>query len=306
MSATVFAPSSAARTPRYRTAVVGGHALAYREAGNPAKPTLVLLHGFPTSSHMYRGLMAELAGEYHVVAPDHLGFGASDAPPADEVSYTFELLTELTFGLLDQLGLGRFALYVQDYGAPIGLRIAARHPERITAIISQSGNAYKEGFTPFWEPLVSYAKARAAGERPDDTAVRTLLRPDATRWQYTHGVPADRHERISPDTWTLDQARLDRPGNVDIQLDLFADYLFNLDQYPAFQQMFRQHQPPLLAVWGQGDEIFGPDGARAFSRDLPDAQIHLLDTGHFALETHLPEITELVRQFLREAVGVQR
>ncbi|GAA4285759.1 alpha/beta hydrolase [Georgenia daeguensis] len=306
MSTTALAPRSATGgAVRYRTAVVGGHTLAYREAGDPARPTLVLLHGFPTSSHMYRGLMAELAGEYHVLAPDHLGFGASDAPPADQVRYTFELLTELTLGLLDQLGLGRFALYVQDYGAPIGLRIAARQPERVTAIISQSGNAYEEGFTSFWEPLVTYATARAAGERPDDTAVRALLTLEATRWQYTHGVPADRLERISPDTWTLDQARLDRPGNAELQLDLFADYLFNLDEYPAFQAMFREHRPPLLAVWGRGDEIFGPEGARAFARDLPDARIHLLDAGHFALETHLPEISRLVREFLRDALGDQ-
>ena len=216
MSTTVLDPSSRAHaTPRYRTAVVAGHTLAYREVGDPDRPTLVLLHGFPTSSHMYRGLMAELADEYHLIAPDHLGFGASDAPPADQVRYTFELLTELTLGLLDHLGLDRFALYIQDYGAPIGLRIAARHPERITSIITQSGNAYEEGFTHFWEPLVAYAKARAAGELPDDTAVRALLTPDATRWQYTHGVPADRLDRISPDNWILDQARLDRPRNVE-------------------------------------------------------------------------------------------
>ncbi|HEX5534415.1 MAG TPA: alpha/beta hydrolase [Actinomycetales bacterium] len=307
MSTSLLAPSSGIyATPRYGTAVIAGHTLAYREAGDPARPTVVLLHGFPSSSHMYRGLMAELADEYHVVAPDHLGFGASDAPSVEEVAYTFEHLTELTLGLLDRLGLARFALYVQDYGAPIGLRIAARHPERITAIISQSGNAYEEGFTPFWEPLVAYAEARAAGGRPDDTAVRALLTPEATRWQYTHGVPTDRLDRLSPDVWTLDQARLDRPGNAEIQLDLFADYLFNLDEYPAFQAMFREHRPPLLAVWGQGDEIFGPDGARAFARDLPDARIHLLDAGHFALETHLPEITQLVREFFRDALGEGR
>ena len=307
MSATALAPvSSTYPTPRYRYAVVDGHTLAYREAGDPTRPALVLLHGFPTSSHMYRGLMAELAGEYHVVAPDHLGFGASDAPSNEEVTYTFDLLADLTLDLLDKIGLVSFALYIQDYGAPIGLRIAARHPERVSAIISQSGNAYEEGFTPFWEPLVAYAKARAAGEQPDDESVRALLTSEATRWQYTHGVPADRLDRISPDTWTLDQARLDRPGNAEIQLDLFADYLFNLDEYPAFQAMFREHRPPLLAVWGEGDEIFGPDGARAFARDLPDARIHLLDTGHFALETHLPEITELVREFLRDALGSRR
>jgi pimeloyl-ACP methyl ester carboxylesterase len=291
---------------RHRSAVVHGRTLAYREAGDAARPTVVLLHGFPTSSHMFRNLITELAGEYHVIAPDHLGFGASDAPPADEVTYTFELLTDHTLGLLDHLGISDFALYVHDYGAPIGFRIAARHPERITALISQSGNAYEEGFTPFWEPLVAYAKARAAGERPDDSEVRRLLTAEATRWQYTHGVPASRLERVAPDTWTLDQVLLDRPGNAQIQLDLFADYLFNLDHYPAFQAMFREHRPPFLAVWGKGDEIFGPAGAEAFRRDLPDARIHLLDTGHFALETHLEEISGLVREFLSDALAGRR
>jgi len=294
------------RTTHHRSAVVAGHTLAYREAGDPARPAVVLLHGFPSSSHMFRGLITELAGEYHVVAPDHLGFGASDAPPAADVPYSFELLTDLTLGLLDHLGLTRFAIYVHDYGAPIGLRIAARHPERITAIITQSGNAYEEGFTPFWEQLLPYAKARAAGEHPDDSGMRALLTLEATRWLYTHGVPADRLDRISPDTWTLDQARLDRPGNAEIQLDLFADYLFNLDQYPAFQAMFREHRPPLLAVWGRGDELFGPEGATAFARDLPDARIHLLDAGHFALETHLEEIAGLVREFLDDVLADPR
>ncbi|MEV1129521.1 alpha/beta hydrolase [Agromyces sp. NPDC049794] len=288
---------------RYRTAVVDGHTLAYREAGDPALPTLVLLHGFPTSSHMFRGLLDELADEYHLIAPDHLGFGASDAPDRERFDYGFEPLTQLTLGLLDRLGVDRFALYVQDYGAPIGFRIAARHPERVTAIITQSGNAYADGFTPFWEPLVAYAKARAAGEQHDDTAVRALLTMDATHWQYTHGVPADRMDRIAPDTWVLDQAHLDRLGNAAIQLDLFADYLFNLDEYPAFHEYFRSHRPPLLVAWGRNDEIFGPDGATAFSRDLPDAEVHLLDAGHFALETHLEEMVALIRPFLRSALA---
>jgi pimeloyl-ACP methyl ester carboxylesterase len=291
---------------RHRSAVIHGRTLAYREAGDAARPTVVLLHGFPTSSHMFRNLITELAGEYHVIAPDHLGFGASDAPAADEVTYTFELLTDHTLGLLDHLGISDFALYVHDYGAPIGLRIAARQPERITALISQSGNAYEEGFTPFWEPLVAYAKARAAGEHPDDSEVRSLLTAEATRWQYTHGVPESRLDRVAPDTWTIDQALLDRPGITQVQLDLFADYLFNLDEYPAFQAMFREHRPPFLAVWGKGDEIFGPAGAEAFRRDLPDARIHLLDTGHFALETHLEEISVLIREFLRDALAGRR
>ncbi|MGW6394230.1 alpha/beta fold hydrolase [Streptomyces sp. NPDC055103] len=279
---------------RARTVTVDGIDVFYREAGDPAHPTLVLLHGFPSSSHMYRGLMAELADTYHLIAPDHIGFGASAAPSVEDFAYSFEKLTEVTLGLLDQLGVERFALYIQDYGAPIGLRIASRHPERVTAIVSQSGNAYLEGFTPFWDVLFAHATDREANE----AGVRELLTAEATRWQYTHGVPADRLDRIGPEAWTLDQAGLDRPGNKEIQLQLFWDYQFNLDGYPAFQEYFRTHRPPLLAAWGRGDEIFGPAGAEAFARDLPDAEIHLLDAGHFALETHGEEIAGLVREFL--------
>ncbi|MER5207845.1 alpha/beta hydrolase [Streptomyces sp. NPDC002825] len=279
---------------RARTVTVDGLDVFYREAGDPANPTLVLLHGFPSSSHMYRGLIAELADAYHLIAPDHIGFGASAAPAVEDFEYSFEKLTEITLGLLDRLGVDRFALYIQDYGAPIGLRIASRHPERVTAIVSQSGNAYLEGFTPFWDVLFAHAEDRAANE----AGVRELLTAEATRWQYTHGVPADRLDRIGPETWTLDQAGLDRPGNKEIQLQLFWDYQFNLDGYPAFQEYFRTHRPPLLAAWGRGDEIFGPAGAEAFARDLPDAEIHLLDAGHFALETHGEEIAALVRDFL--------
>ncbi|MFC9705905.1 alpha/beta fold hydrolase [Streptomyces sp. NPDC056943] len=279
---------------RAHTVTVDGLDVFYREAGDPANPTLVLLHGFPSSSHMYRGLMAELADAYHLIAPDHIGFGASAAPAVGDFPYSFEKLTEITLGLLDRLGVERFALYIQDYGAPIGLRIASRDPERITAIVSQSGNAYLEGFTPFWDVLFAHAKDREANE----AGVRELLTAEATHWQYTHGVPADRLDRITPETWTLDQAGLDRPGNKEIQLQLFWDYQFNLDGYPAFQEYFRTHRPPLLAAWGRGDEIFGPAGAAAFERDLPDAEIHLLDAGHFALETHGEEIAGLVRDFL--------
>ncbi|GHB69948.1 hydrolase [Streptomyces viridiviolaceus] len=279
---------------RAHTTTVDGLDVFYREAGDPANPTLVLLHGFPSSSHMYRGLMADLADAYHLIAPDHIGFGFSAAPSVEDFPYSFEKLTEITLGLIDQLGIDRFALYIQDYGAPIGLRIASRRPERITAIVTQSGNAYLEGFTPFWDVLFAHAKDRAANE----AAVRELLTAEATRWQYTHGVPADRLDRIGPETWTLDQAGLDRPGNKEIQLQLFWDYQFNLDGYPVFQEYFRTHRPPLLAAWGRGDEIFGPAGAEAFTRDLPDAEIHLLDAGHFALETHGPEIAALVRDFL--------
>ncbi|WP_433311481.1 alpha/beta fold hydrolase [Micromonospora chersina] len=280
---------------RHHLVTVAGQQVFYRAAGDPSRPTLVLLHGFPTSSHMFRNLIPALADEFHLVAPDHVGFGQSSAPPVDQFDYSFERLTEITLGLLDTLGIDRFALYLHDYGAPIGLRIASRHPQRVTGLITQSGNAYTEGFTPFWEVLFDHAKDRQAHE----PAARQLLEVDATRWQYTHGVPADRLDRVAPETWLLDQAGLDRPGNKEIQLQLFWDYQFNLDVYPDFQRYFRQHQPPTLVTWGRHDEIFGPAGAEAYARDLPDAEIHLLDTGHFALETHGDEIAELVRAFLR-------
>ncbi|GAA4968616.1 pimeloyl-ACP methyl ester carboxylesterase [Nonomuraea thailandensis] len=279
---------------RHTTVQIQGLPVFYREAGDPANPTLVLLHGFPSSSAMFRDLIADLAGSYHLIAPDHIGFGQSAAPSVAEFPYSFDKLTEITLALLDTLGIDRFALYIHDYGAPIGLRIASRHPERVTAIITQSGNAYLEGFTPFWEVLFAHAKDRAAHE----PAVRELLTAEATRWQYTHGVPAGLLDRVNPDTWVLDQAYLDRPGNKEIQLQLFWDYQFNLDGYPGFQEYFRVHQPPLLVTWGANDEIFGAAGAEAYARDLPDAEIHLLDAGHFALETHGREIAGLIRDFL--------
>ncbi|NGP05455.1 alpha/beta hydrolase [Rhodococcus sp. 14C212] len=279
---------------RHRTETIDGLDVSYREAGDPGAPALVLLHGFPSSSHMFRNLLGDLADEYHLVAPDHIGFGRSAMPAVDEFDYSFDRLAQITDALLDRIGLTRFALYLHDYGAPIGLRIAAENPERITALITQSGNAYREGFTPFWEVLFAHAQDRAAHE----PAVRALLEPEATRWQYVHGVPEDRLDRIAPEAWLLDQMGLDRPGNKEIQLQLFWDYQFNLDAYPAFQEYFRTWRPPTLVTWGRGDEIFGPAGAEAFARDLPDAEIHLLDAGHFALETHGPEITNLIRGFL--------
>ncbi|MDO3649687.1 alpha/beta fold hydrolase [Nocardia mangyaensis] len=279
---------------RHATVEIQGRSIFFREAGDPDKPTLLLLHGFPTSSAMFRTLIPALAEDYHLIAPDHLGFGQSAMPTVEEFDYTFDNLTELTVGFLDTLGIERFAVYIQDYGAPIGLRIAAAHPERVTAIITQSGNAYMEGFTPFWDVLFAHAADRVTHE-PE---VRKLLELDATTWQYTHGVPGPRRSLISPDTWTLDQAYLDRPGNKEIQLQLFFDYKNNLDGYPTFQKYFAEHQPPTLIAWGEHDEIFGPDGARAYLRDLPDAELHLLDAGHFALETHGPEIAALIRDFL--------
>lgn len=286
---------SAERRPtHHRTAEIDGLSVFYREAGDPAAETLVLLHGFPTSSFMFRNLIDDLSDTYHLVAPDMIGFGHSDAPPTSSFDYSFDRLSAITLGLLDHLGLERFALYIQDYGAPVGLRIARAHPERVSALLVQSGNAYSEGFTPFWDVLFAHAQDREANEQ----GVRRLLEPAATRWQYEHGVPADRAHLLTPDTWVLDQALLDRDGNADIQLQLFWDYQFNVPAYPGFQEYFRSHRPPTLITWGRNDEIFGADGARAFARDLPDAEIHLLDAGHFALETHGPEIAALIRDFL--------
>jgi pimeloyl-ACP methyl ester carboxylesterase len=281
-------------TVRHHTTLVGDHEHFHREAGDATKPALVLLHGFPASSFMFRDLLQRLGSAYHLVAPDHLGFGQSATPSVAEFEYTFDALAERTLALLDELGIERFALYLQDYGAPIGFRIAAAHPERVTAVISQNGNAYLDGLTPFWDGLLEFAADGVANEG----AVRASLELPGQRWVYTHGVPADRLDRISPDTWTLDQAGLDRPGNKEVQLALFRDYRFNLDRYPAFQAYLREHRPPMLVVWGEHDEIFGPEGARAFVRDVPDAEVHLLDAGHFALESHCEEIAALLEDFL--------
>jgi pimeloyl-ACP methyl ester carboxylesterase len=279
---------------RYRTATVEGLEIFYREAGDPSQPTVLLLHGFPASSFMFRELITALSDGYHLIAPDHVGFGNSAMPAVDEFDYTFERLSEITLAFLDRLGLDRVALYVQDYGAPIGLRIASRNPERVTALVSQNGNAYVEGFTPFWDGLFAYARDGVTNAE----AVRASMDPEGTRWVYTHGVPAERLERLAPDAWLVDQAGLDRPGNREIQLALFRDYPSNIDEYPVFQEYFREHQPPALVAWGEHDEIFGPDGARAYARDLTDAEIYLLDAGHYALETSGDEIAALVRPFL--------
>ncbi|MFF4960518.1 alpha/beta fold hydrolase [Streptomyces sp. NPDC001222] len=278
----------------HRTAPVNGLDVFYREAGDPAAPAVVLLHGFPTSSHMFRHLIPALADRYHVIAPDHIGFGQSAMPAPQDFPYTFEALTEVTAGLLHHLGIDRFALYVQDYGAPIGWRLALQDPDRVTAIITQNGNAYEEGFVkPFWDGVFAYAEDPA----PDnEAAMRGALTPETTRWQYLNGV-AD-PSLVSPDNWVHDQALLDRPGNDEIQLGLFRDYPTNVDLYPQVHQYFRDSRVPLLAVWGANDEIFRPDGATAFAQDLPDAEIHLLDSGHFALESHLDTITEHIRGFL--------
>ncbi|MER8157898.1 alpha/beta hydrolase [Streptomyces sp. NPDC094472] len=278
----------------HRTATVDGLEVFYREAGDPQAPVVVLLHGFPTSSHMFRHLIPALADRYRVIAPDHIGFGQSAMPSLQDFPYTFDALTQVTSGLLRKLGVDRFAMYVQDYGAPIGWRLALRDPDRITAIVTQNGNAYVDGFVkPFWDGVFAYAEAPG----PETEApMRGALTAEITRWQYLNGV-AD-PTLVSPDNWVHDQALLDRPGNDEIQLKLFRDYPTNVDLYPRVQQYFRDSRVPLLAVWGANDEIFGPAGAEAFGQDLPDAEIHLLDSGHFALESHLQPIAEYIRDFL--------
>jgi pimeloyl-ACP methyl ester carboxylesterase len=278
----------------HRYATVDGHRLFYREAGTPGKPVLVLLHGFPTSSFMFRNLIPLLAEDYHLIAPDHLGYGLSDAPPADEFGYTFDALTELTAGLLKQLGVTRYAIYVQDYGAPIGWRLALRDPAAITAIISQNGNGYEAGFVEsFWTTVWDFHRERTP---QTEAAVRGALTLEAIRWQYLTGV-AD-PTLVDPETWLHDFALVSRPGNDAVQVSLFADYATNPPLYPRLHEYLRAGQVPLLAVWGRGDEIFGPAGAQAFATDLPGAQIHLLDGGHFLLESAVDEVAGLIRPFL--------
>lgn len=286
-------------TVRHHHATVDGRRLFYREAGSTDAPTIVLLHGFPTSSYMFRDLITRLADDYHVIAPDHLGFGYSDMPLVTEFDYTFDNLADLTQALLDQLGLTRYAIYVQDYGAPIGWRLALNRPGSITAIVTQSGNGYDEGFIEgFWRTVWDYQREQTAAT---EAAIRTALDVESVKWQYLTGAPDE--SLVSPDTWTLDSALLSRPGNDEIQLKLFRDYATNSPMYPALHDYLRTSGVPVLAVWGQGDPIFGPDGARAFDRDARDAEIHLLDGGHFLLETAADEVAELVKDFLHRVGG---
>lgn len=284
-------------TTTYRTASIDGLNLFYREAGDTSAPTVLLLHGFPTSSHMYRELIPALADRFRLIAPDLPGFGFSDAPERSRFQYSFDRLAETVDRFTDVLGLRRYALYLFDYGAPIGLRLALRHPERISAVISQNGNAYLEGLSENWSPLQAYWKNPSAENR---AALKVFLRPEAVQWQYQHGVSA--RERLSPDAWTLDSALLARPGNEEIQLDLFGDYQGNVALYPRFQEYFRTWRPPVLAVWGRNDPFFLPAGAAAFKRDNPGAEIHLLDAGHFALESEGPAIATIVHDFLGRKV----
>jgi pimeloyl-ACP methyl ester carboxylesterase len=278
-------------TVRYRKIGVDGLSTFYREAGSEGSPKLLLLHGFPTSSHMFRELIPLLADQFHIIAPDLPGFGQSDLP---ERGVTFDRIAQTIDRLTEEVGFDRYALYVFDYGAPTGFRMAAKHPERVTALISQNGNAYVEGLSDGWNPIRAYWKDGTPANRE---ALRQFLKPETTIWQYTHGVRDA--TAVSPDGYSLDNYYLSRPGVAEIQLDLFGDYKSNVALYPKFQEYFRTHRPPLLATWGKNDPFFLPAGAEAFKRDIPEATLRFFDTGHFALETHAGEIAASIREFLR-------
>jgi len=315
-----FAGSAVAtEIPRvwHRTAEIDGQTIFYREAGPADAPTLLLLHGFPTSSHMFRDLIPALADEYHIVAPDYPGYGNSSMPAVDEFDYSFDNLSTIVGKLIDRLGIERYSLYLMDYGAPVGFRLAAAHPERVDTLIIQNGNAYVEGIdNDFWEPIRAYWKDRKAVDQgldnpfwknvkaaygktsmSNEEALRFLVTFGATKWQYTNG--ARNAAAISPDNWHVTQRLLDRPGNAEIQLQLFYDYGSNPPLYPEWQAYLREHQPPTLIVWGAKDEIFPAAGAHPYKRDLKNLEFHLLDTGHFALEEDGDEIARMMRDFLR-------
>lgn len=266
----------------------------YRSAGDVAAPVVLLLHGFPSSSFMFRDLIPRLADQYRVIAPDLPGFGFTEVPVWRNYTYTFDGLANTIEAFTEALGLKRYALYVFDYGAPTGFRLAMRHPERVTAIVSQNGNAYEEGLGDAWAPIRKYWGEPTSENR--EVIRQAILNLEGTHWQYTHGVANP--ETVAPESWTLDAGLLERPGNKDIQLDLFLDYASNVKLYPTFQEYFRQSKPPLLAIWGKNDPFFIPPGAEAFRKDIPGAHVQFLDTGHFAIETHAPEIASAMKQFL--------
>jgi pimeloyl-ACP methyl ester carboxylesterase len=290
-----FAATGRAAPVAYKTADVDGIKVFYREAGPANAPVLLLLHGFPTSSHMYRDLMPKLAGEFRVIAPDYPGYGISDAPAASEFSYTFERLTDVIEGFTRKLGLSRYSLYMQDFGGPVGLRLAMRRPGRVEALIAQNAVAHSEGLSDALAPARRFwAERNAETEKP----MRDLLKLETTKFQYLHG--AARPERVSPDSWTLDQALLDRPGNAEIQLALLYDYRHNLARYPAWQAYLREHRPPMLVVWGVNDPFFTVAGANAYKREVPQAELHFFDGGHFMLEEYSTEVAALITRFLRK------
>lgn len=290
MSTAGASPASA--KVHYHTVQVQGIEVFYREAGPQEAPVLLLLHGFPTSSNMFRNLIPRLAKSFRVIAPDYPGYGFSGTPDRKDFNYTFENQTTILEKFTEQLKLDSYALYVMDYGAPIGYRLALRHPEKITGIVVQNGNAYEEGLLKFWDPIKKYWNEPTQENR---TALAFMVSPDTTRWQYHNGVPDS--TLLDPTTWTLDQLLLDRAGNGEIQLDMLFDYGSNVPLYPDFQAFFRKYQPPMLIVWGKNDFIFPPEGAEPYKRDLPRVETHLLDTGHFALETHGPEIADRIETF---------
>ena len=285
---------------KYRSIHVQDVNIAYREAGSPDRPAIVLLHGFPTSSHMFRKLIPKLAERYHVIAPDYPGFGASEQPALGKFDYSFANFANLIDEFLQKKEISRYALYVMDYGAPVGFRVFAKHPERVTGFVIQNGNAYEEGLKGFWDPLRTFW---ADPSQDNGDKLRPFFEIGATKWQWTHGVPKDKVHLISPDNWIHDQALLDHPGNKDIQLQMFQSYGTNVKEYAKWQALFRKHQPPALIVWGKGDQIFPVDGAHPYERDLRTVEKHILDTGHFALETHLGFISRRILGFLDRTAG---
>lgn len=287
-------------TVRHRTVKVGDLDIFYREAGRPDAPAVLLLHGFPTSSHMFRHLIPALADRYRVVAPDYPGFGYSGFPPRETFQYSFANIARVIAGFTDAVGLSRYALYIQDYGAPVGLRLALERPQAIAALITQNGNAYEEGLSPLWAPLKAYWTDPSGNNRE---ALRGWLNEAGVRLQYAAGVPEDQADRLSPDTWNLDWALMQRPGNIDMQLDLFGDYRTNVELYPRFQQFFRAHRPPTLVLWGRNDPFFTVAGARAFLRDLPQAELDMVNGSHFLLETHGAYAAHRIRAFLAGIVN---
>lgn len=282
-------------TVQYRSIDIGGLKIFYREAGRPDAPTLLLLHGFPSAGHMFRDLIPRLDDRFHLVVPDLPGFGRTDLLPRDKFRYNFANLADAIDRFTEVIGLKRFALYIFDYGAPVGLRLALKHPERVTAIISQNGNAYEEGLSEGWNPIRAYWQNPSQANRD---ALRSFLQPEAIIWQYTHGVPDA--ATVSPDGYSLDSFYLTRPGADEAQLDLFGDYQTNVALYPTFQKYFREHQPRLLAIWGKNDPFFLPPGAEGYQRDIPRAVVRFLDTGHFALETHAAEVAAAIHEFLAD------
>ncbi|MEN8131957.1 MAG: alpha/beta hydrolase [Pseudomonadota bacterium] len=298
VSTAVAASVQQARQTRHKTITVNGVEVFYREAGPSDAPTILLLHGFPTSSHMFRNLMPALADRYHLVAPDYPGFGNSEQPAMDDFDYSFDNLAKLVEAFVDQLGIDRYSLYLMDYGAPIGFRLAAKHPERVQSLIVQNGNAYNEGLRKFWDPIRIYWNDPS----PENAKpLAGFISPDGVKWQYTHGVRDA--ENISPDNWNVDLRHLTREGNAEIQLALFYDYQNNVPHYPAWQAFFRKHQPPTLIVWGKNDYIFPAEGAHPYKRDLNNLEFHLLDTGHFALEEDGHVIAKRIRSFLQTSLA---